>query len=308
MALVDYYNTNDDTQYAFGGATWRAQVFTASSNYNIESIKLKIYNYGGSGDTITVSIRAVSGGVPTGSDIDGVTATKSDADIDQSGPGQFEEFVLSAPISLTSGTQYAIIVRGDTLYWRVDGSSPTYSGGTSCYSTNSGSSWTSYSAGDMMFETYSGVAVYDEGTKTVTGQGAVSLASEDGPDDFAEGTKTVSADGSALLASEDFSGDYAEGTKTVSGVGSVSFVTESAALTEGVMAITGVCSVSLYLESLRDTLNWPASRPSDYDPDLIFDEDTGTWVTADGSAGSRLQTNLVAIGQNDTGQGVIYYR
>jgi hypothetical protein len=49
------------------------------------------------------------------------------------------------------------------------------------------------------------------------------------------------------------------------------------------------------------------ARYSYYDEDKIYDEDTGTWVTADGSAGSRLQTNLVAIGQNDTGQGVVYY-
>ena len=52
---------------------------------------------------------------------------------------------------------------------------------------------------------------------------------------------------------------------------------------------------------------WTGMRYGDYDPDLIWDEDAGEWITADGSAGSRLQTNLVAIGSNDTGQGVIYY-
>lgn len=52
---------------------------------------------------------------------------------------------------------------------------------------------------------------------------------------------------------------------------------------------------------------WPDTRPVAYDETLIWDEETGAWIAADGSGGSRYQTQLVVVGQNDTGQGVIYF-
>lgn len=56
-------------------------------------------------------------------------------------------------------------------------------------------------------------------------------------------------------------------------------------------------------------LTWPDARPDDYDPDLYWDEDNGVWsipvITVAG--GGRYQSQLVVIGQDDTGNGVIYY-
>jgi len=52
---------------------------------------------------------------------------------------------------------------------------------------------------------------------------------------------------------------------------------------------------------------WPDERPETYDPALVWDEDTGQWIAADGSGGSHYQENLVVIGQNGDGEGVIYY-
>ena len=50
---------------------------------------------------------------------------------------------------------------------------------------------------------------------------------------------------------------------------------------------------------------FPATRPGSYDPDLVFDEDTGTW-TSDADLltrdGSRHKTQLVAVGKD-----LIYY-
>jgi hypothetical protein len=54
-------------------------------------------------------------------------------------------------------------------------------------------------------------------------------------------------------------------------------------------------------------MSWPDSRPETYDEDLIWDEDGDEWVSADGSGGSRFQTNLIAVGYDDDGYGVIYY-
>jgi len=52
---------------------------------------------------------------------------------------------------------------------------------------------------------------------------------------------------------------------------------------------------------------WPESRPETYDGSLVWDEDAGAWIDVNCSGGSRYQENLVVIGQNDDGEGVIYY-
>jgi hypothetical protein len=53
---------------------------------------------------------------------------------------------------------------------------------------------------------------------------------------------------------------------------------------------------------------WPDDRPVDYDEDKYFDITTETWVSEEVAVGGgRYQTQLVVIGQNDTGQGVVYY-
>ena len=52
---------------------------------------------------------------------------------------------------------------------------------------------------------------------------------------------------------------------------------------------------------------WPDDRPGTYDETLVWDETTGAWIAANGKGGSKYQTNIVAIGQDDDGNGVIYY-
>jgi hypothetical protein len=57
------------------------------------------------------------------------------------------------------------------------------------------------------------------------------------------------------------------------------------------------------------SLVWPEERPDDYNPDLYWDEENGTWsetvITAAG--GGRYKEQLVAVGQDDDGNGVIYF-
>lgn len=48
-------------------------------------------------------------------------------------------------------------------------------------------------------------------------------------------------------------------------------------------------------------------RPETYDETKVWDEDSGTWVAADGSGGSLYQNQLVAVGYDDDGNGVVYY-
>ena len=54
-------------------------------------------------------------------------------------------------------------------------------------------------------------------------------------------------------------------------------------------------------------MTFPADRPESYDESLVWDEEADDWIAADGSGGSHYQSQLVAIGQDDDGNGVIYY-
>lgn len=50
---------------------------------------------------------------------------------------------------------------------------------------------------------------------------------------------------------------------------------------------------------------FPATRPGDYDPDKVFNEDTGQWTSDEDLLrrdGSRHKTQLVAVGKD-----LIYY-
>lgn len=56
-----------NTSYSAYGTTWLAQIFTASSTYTISSVVLRLTQYldwGGSVETVTVSIRATDLGLP----------------------------------------------------------------------------------------------------------------------------------------------------------------------------------------------------------------------------------------------------
>ena len=157
MALMDYYNTGDNGYGQFDGVAWNGQTFTASSTYTLTSIKFLVLRVFTPSD-VTVSIRATSGGLPTGEDLcsetfDGNTLTTDSA-------GEWKEITFSSPIVVTSETVYAIIVRGAEPYlrWRWDDSSPTYTGGSRVGSADSGSTWTAYTGEDYMFEVY-GTAV-----------------------------------------------------------------------------------------------------------------------------------------------------
>jgi hypothetical protein len=160
--MYEYYNTGDDNHVWLYGSTWVAQTFTPSVAHTITSVKLKLFRVGSPG-TVTVSIRATSGGQPTGGDL--CSGTTSGNTLPTGSPFEWREISLGSGYGLSAGTTYAIVVRatsGDSsnyLWWRVDGSSPTYGGGMYLLSFNSGSSWTSGASYDLMFEEWGNVAV-----------------------------------------------------------------------------------------------------------------------------------------------------
>lgn len=124
---------------------YEGAIFMADSDYNLVAVSLWVwkYNYSGTPGTLTVAIRATSGGLPTGSNL----ATSSINATNVFGAysyGQGYNFILSTPVALTNGETYAIIIYADA----VSGSSDAIrfgrdglAGGSYVSSSDSGSSW-----------------------------------------------------------------------------------------------------------------------------------------------------------------------
>jgi len=153
----DYYITGDDDLWTFDSVgEWLAQTFTPSLNYNASSVKVKLYRAGDPGN-LTISLRATSAGVPTGSDLEGATAVVDASTTFSTGTSTWVTFELSSTVPLTAETMYAVVIResssGDCKWW-MDGSSPTYSGGASCVSGDGGNSWNTFPIRDFMFEVW----------------------------------------------------------------------------------------------------------------------------------------------------------
>ena len=176
MALQEYYNTDDDTNVTPTSTAWFAMTWTTTSAYSISSVKLKIYRGATPPANVIVGIRATSGGLPTGEDL--TSGSIAGAGL-LTTPGQFEEISLT-PYALDDATKYAIVVRVDTVScgWRVDNSSPSYSGGNGASSTNSGEDWTARTW-DNMFEVYGSTETFSELSGTIAAVSTVEDATLD---------------------------------------------------------------------------------------------------------------------------------
>ena len=155
---------------------WMGHTFTTTSAYTSTKAKLKYYRAGsGETGTLDVSLRATSGGLPTGADL--ASASIDVTTLTTSSSGAWYEFEWTTPVALSDATQYALIARpsssAGSVYTRTE-APPTNSGGTLVYSADSGSSWVSNSSYDVPFELFSAGA----GTAT---QAVIEL---DGAGDF----------------------------------------------------------------------------------------------------------------------------
>lgn len=187
--MYEHYSTVSASYVALDGNTWFAQTFTPSIAHPITSVKLKLAR-GGTPGTITVGIRATSGGQPTGSDL--CFGTTNGNTLPGFGVGfEWRGITLGSGYSLSAGTTYAIVVRapnGDfnnSLCWQSD-SPGTYAGGTGRRSLNSGSSWTLFNV-DFGFEEYG-----DPCVATSTGTGAACFSSSAGSIDALTAVATPS--------------------------------------------------------------------------------------------------------------------
>ena len=157
----DYYITGA-TGSAFNyGAVYKCQTFTASDSYTSSGVKLQLRKIGAPG-TVTITLKATTGGKPTGDAL--ATGTTDGNSLPTDGTGEWRQIEWASNFSIVDETVYAIIVNitnGDILnaiLWRMDGASPTYAGGSYGSSSDSGANWTMNTAADFMFN----VVVYSE--------------------------------------------------------------------------------------------------------------------------------------------------
>jgi len=145
---VDQQNTSvTNSGFGFNSTSWAGQTFTQAVTGPVARIDLDLFCSSCTGTTpnITVSIRATSGGLPTGADL--ATATIPGF---SSGAGGYFSANFASPATLTAGTQYAVVFRPTAnpsagTYAYVCSCLPNtspYVGGQRVTSTNSGSSWT----------------------------------------------------------------------------------------------------------------------------------------------------------------------
>ena len=97
---------------------------------------------------------------------------------------------------------------------------------------------------------------------------------------------------------------YEEGTKEVTAAVVVSLTTETVAITEGIKTVTTVTIVSLATESYKSNQGAVPDRPSDYDGDLYWDEDTGAWSTTRTTHPGNWVQYVLAISE----EGDVYFR
>jgi len=178
----DYYNTGDDAMVQIAPLEPAAQSFTVETTYDISSVKLKLYKSDTyAPGTITVSIRAVSGDEPFGEDL--ISGTTDGDTLTDISPGEWREITFDRNLVLTAGVKYTIVVfvAGGaplqwSLFWRNDGTAPTYTGGMALASEDGGITWDSYAAADYMFECWGETPSFEAPSERVTIKKLVAFA------------------------------------------------------------------------------------------------------------------------------------
>jgi hypothetical protein len=146
---VDQQNTTLGTSgVGITTTTWGGQTFTPSVTGQLGKADINLFCSGCTGTTpnLTLSVRATSGGLPTGADIASTTITGF-----SNGAAVFYTGTFGSPPTLTAGTQYALVIRPTanpapgTYALTRSGTSTlganVYAGGTRVSGATSGTVW-----------------------------------------------------------------------------------------------------------------------------------------------------------------------
>ncbi len=156
-ATIDQSNTaGTTTGTSFSTTSWGGQTFIPAVTGQLTQADVQLFCSGCTGTTpnLTLSVRATSGGLPTGSDLASATLTGF-----SSGAGTYYSIFFASPATLTSGTQYALILRPAANpsvggYFWIRSSPSTYANGQRVISTDNGLTFTADSTRDFNFKAY----------------------------------------------------------------------------------------------------------------------------------------------------------
>jgi hypothetical protein len=154
---VDQSNTaGTNTGTGFGTPNWTGQTFIPAVTGTLVKADVQLFCSGCTGTTpnLTLSVRNTSGGLPTGADL--ATATIPGF---SNGAGVYYTATFGSPASLTSGTQYALVLRPVAApslggYFWIRSSPSTYANGSRVTSTDSGGTWATDTTRDFNFRAY----------------------------------------------------------------------------------------------------------------------------------------------------------
>lgn len=178
---TEKYIANDDENYVreIHVSDLVAQSFTIGTvgvnfSFIVSSVDVKLSN--ASTGTVTAEIFDVNPvGEPTGSVLS--TGSLSASNFDSGTDGKWGRISMSAH-TLQPSTQYVLVLSAtNTVTSRADGSSPTYTGGETIWSDDTGATWTADSATDLMFQIN---GADDEGTLCTLGE-AIAKGGENAP-------------------------------------------------------------------------------------------------------------------------------
>lgn len=169
---IDQQNTTLSTSgVGITTTTWGGQTFTAAVTGQLVRADINLFCSGCTGTTpdLTLSLRATSGGLPTGADLASATITG----FGNGGVAGDFTGTFSVPPTLTAGTQYALVIRPTAnpsvgTYALTRSSTNVYAGGTRVSGATSGTVWsiplTAGVSTDAGFKTYMNVGFASSGT------------------------------------------------------------------------------------------------------------------------------------------------
>ena len=157
LPAIDQSNTaGTTTGTTFATTSWGGQTFIPAITGALSKVDVQLFCSGCTGTTpnLTLSVRATSGGLPTGADLATATLTGF-----SSGAATYYSITFGTPATLTSGTQYALILRPVAApsaggYFWIRSSPSTYANGQRVISTDNGTTWTADSTRDFNFKAY----------------------------------------------------------------------------------------------------------------------------------------------------------
>jgi hypothetical protein len=156
---VDQSNSaGTTTGTGFGATAWTGQTFIPAVTGLLVKADVQLFcnGCGATPPNLTLSVRNTSAGLPTGADLASATIPGSAF---ASGSTATYTASFGSPATLTSGTQYALILRpvsapaGSGYFW-IRSSPSTYANGSRVLSADSGGTWSADTTRDYNFKTY----------------------------------------------------------------------------------------------------------------------------------------------------------